>query len=61
MRAEKESIKDLMYAPKVIKVTTIIYEEYDRIFGNKEERAKLRRNSYKEFKKTGFKKHNHSE
>ena len=51
MRAPTQSIRDLMYAPKVITATNIIYNEYEAIFGGQEERGRIKRSSYKHFQR----------
>jgi hypothetical protein len=50
MRAEVSSFKDLIYATKTIVVTNIIYSEFEAIFGDKNAQARLKRNSYKEYR-----------
>jgi hypothetical protein len=51
MRAEVGSIKDLLYARKIICATAVILREFEAIFGDEHSRNLLRRNSYVEYRK----------
>jgi hypothetical protein len=47
MRSEVASIEDLANAKKIIVITGIIFNQFIAIFGDKNDRMKLKRNSYK--------------
>jgi hypothetical protein len=51
MRAEVPSIRDLLYAKKVISATSVILQEFEAIFGDEHSRNLLRRNSYVQYRK----------
>ena len=51
MRAEVISIKDLIYSQKSIMVTSIIFREFDNIFGDKRARNQSIRISAKNYSK----------
>ena len=51
LRAEVSSIRDLIYAKKVIVATSIIYQQFEIIFGDLQSRNLLKRNSYIEYRK----------
>lgn len=51
MRAEVISIKDIIYSQKAIMVTSIIFREFDNIFGDKKARQQSIRTSAKHFSK----------
>lgn len=51
MRAEVISIKDLVYSQKIILVTSIIFREFNIIFGNKKQREEAIRQTSKDYNK----------
>jgi hypothetical protein len=51
MRAETASIKDLLYAMKVVSATSVMLREFEAIFGDQNSRNLMRRNSYVEYRK----------
>jgi hypothetical protein len=51
MHSEVSSIRELLYAKKVIVVTSILFKQFETIFGNEGEQTNLRRNSYEEYRK----------
>jgi len=47
MRAETSSIQDLIYAQKIILVTSLIFKNFENIFGNKQHQTQMMRQSYR--------------
>lgn len=51
MWAEQSSLKDLLYIHKSVHVTTIMINDFEKVFGSKKELSKVFRNSYLENQK----------
>ena len=47
MRSEVISIKDLIYAKKIIQVASYIFQDFQLIFGDRLAQLKIKRSSYK--------------
>lgn len=55
MRSREASLKDLLYAKKIIVVLSCIYRQFEAIFGGKREQNSLKRRSYREYKRESMK------